>query len=159
MEWSPWISFSEVGHYRIPAKPGVYEIRCVSGRGKPFEIYRAYGVDEHGILSIGESLNLSDRLHGFWRTIQPHTKRSSHAAGWYYVSLGYNHVFKKEKLQFKYKVTETKKQAQKEEFILLCKYRSQFLDLPPLNNNLGKYPKRGWKKIMKAITGIDPLEG
>jgi len=159
MEWSPWISFSEVDRYRIPAKPGVYEIRCVSGRGKPFEIYRASGVDEHGILSIGETSNLSDRLHGFRRTIQPHTKRSSHAAGWYYVSLGYNRVFKKEKLQFKYKVTGTKKQAQKEEFILLCKYRSQFLDLPPLNNNPGKYPKRGWKKIMKAITGIEPLEG
>jgi len=159
MEWSPWIFFSEVGHYRIPAKPGVYEIRCVSGRGKPFKIYRAYGVDEDGILSIGESSNLSDRLHGFRRTIQPHTKRSSHAAGWCYVSLRYERVFKKENLQFKYKVTGTKKQAQKEEFILLCKYRSQFLDLPPLNNNMGEYPKRGWKNIMKAITGIEPLEG
>ena len=159
MEWSSWISFSEVDRYHIPEKPGVYEIRCVSGRGKPIEIYRVYGVDEHGILSIGETSNLSDRLHGFRRTIQPHTKRSSHAAGYYYVSLGYSRVFKKENLQFKYKVTGTKKQAQKEEFILLCKYRSQFLDLPPLNNNLGKYPRRGWKKIMKAITGIEPLEG
>lgn len=157
-QWSEWVFFSDIKKHTIPGRAGVYIIRCIENNSKPFKIYRAYGIDENGTLSIGESSNLENRLHGFYRTIQPFVTRSNHAASWYYVSFKYNRFFKEDNLQFRYKVTSNKKGAEKQEFILLTGYRNQFLDLPPLNNNPGKYPE-DWEKVMKSITGREPLDG
>jgi hypothetical protein len=55
-------------------------------------------------------------------------------------------------------VTTSKETAKREEFILLAKYRKKFLDLPPLNNNPGKYPTDS-DSLMKSITGRPLLDG
>jgi hypothetical protein len=159
MDWSGWIAFSEINRHDIPEKPGVYMIRHAERKGSPAKINRVYGIDEQGILSIGETINLKDRLRGFHRTIEGPRRWSNHAASWYYVSCRYDRFFKKDGLQFRYRITKTKEEAEREEFILLAKYRNKFLDLPPLNNNPGKYPEKDWKDIMKAIFKREPLDG
>jgi len=159
MEWSDWIPFLEINRHNIPERPGVYIIRYSQIKGAPAKVSRAYGIDKQGILSIGETSNLRDRLRGFYRTIKGNRRSSNHAASWYYVSCRYDRFFKKEGLQFRFKVTNTKEEAEREEFILLAKYRNKFLDLPPLNNNPGKYPEEDWKEIMKAIFQREPLDG
>jgi hypothetical protein len=158
MGWSDWKSFLEIKQHNIPERPGVYLIRYSQTKGLPAKINRAYGVDQQGTLSVGETSNLKDRLTGFYRTFEGNTRYSNHAASWYYVSCRYDRFFKKNGLQFRYKVTSTKKAAQREEFILLAKYRNKFLDLPPLNNSPGKYPDEDWEEIMKGIFGREPLE-
>jgi hypothetical protein len=158
MEWSDWIPFSEISRHNIPERPGVYIIRYSRIKGVPAKINRAYGIDKQGTLSIGETSNLKDRLRGFNRTIKGNIRRSNHAAGWYYVSCRYDRLFRKDGLQFRYKVTNTKEEAERKEFILLARYRNKFLDLPPLNNSPGKYPEEDWRNIMKTIFGREPLE-
>jgi len=154
--WSQWISFYDIDKYHVPQKSGVYKIRYFNKNiNKPHQIQRLYGIDKEGILSIGESGNLFNRMWTFYEAIQPLKKQLNHAAAWYYVSFKYNRVFKKRYLQFSYMITQNKKEAERKEFILLAEYRNIFLDLPPLNNNPGKYPY-DWKKIMKSITGILP---
>jgi len=149
---------SKINSYNIPEKSGIYVIRYIKN-GRPFKISRLYGIDKKGIISIGETKDLNKRLKEFYKTVEGQRKSSNHAAGWYYVSCKYDRLFKKDGLQFKFKITESKKEAEREEFILLAKYRNKFLDLPPLNNNPGKYPEKDWEDIMKAIFKREPLKG
>jgi hypothetical protein len=157
MKWSKWISFKTFKQDSLPQQSGVYIIRFVEEKRIPAGIARANGVDKEGTLSIGETADLRHRLAGFYRTVYSGATRSNHSASWYYVSFKYSRLYPKKGLQFKFFQTATKAGAEREEFRLLTRYRTRFLDLPPLNNMPGKYP-RNWKTIMERITRKPPLK-
>src|SRR4030042_3424247 len=91
-DWSDWMFFGEEQLISIPKRPGVYEFRCTDGNGNPMVIDRLNGKDTEGIIYIGSSEELGQRINGFWKTIKQQD-RSRHAAGWTYCSFGYNNIF------------------------------------------------------------------
>ncbi len=58
-DWTDWELLSIVDINSIPKGPGVYIIAAEK------ELSRAVGVDEHGILDIGESERLNFRVRAF----------------------------------------------------------------------------------------------
>ncbi|MGM3217653.1 hypothetical protein ACSQ5K_22790 [Pseudomonas sp. PhalM4] len=84
--WEPeWLKL--VDHYQdAPALPGVYII-CADRA-----IERAVGIDENGILTVGESDNLKRRLSAFVRCAG--SKGSTgHMAGWRFSFASFERCF------------------------------------------------------------------
>lgn len=154
-DWSNWQFFKKTEWEDVPEKPGVYKIRCLDNIGKPVKIKRLVRIDKGGVLSIGESGNLRQRLKQFWKSSREDTR---HAAAWHYFAFRYDEKFPKESMQFCYTPSSSKNEAIRIEFILFLEYRKQFMDGPPLNINRGKYP-RNYKKLFRKIIGKEPPEG
>lgn len=57
--WSEWIELLDYKAARIPAEPGVYRIATMA------PLNRAVGVDQLGLLDVGESRNLKKRVASF----------------------------------------------------------------------------------------------
>jgi hypothetical protein len=150
--WTKWEFFEEEGICGIPEKEGVYQFRCIDEDGHPKPIKRLLGNELEGIIYIGKSKNLQKRINGFWTTIQKQD-RSRHAASWTYVSYNYYPIFSPKHLQYRYFVA---KNPIANEFFLLLSYRKKFMDLPPLNSNMGNYPG-GWEGKWVEIIGRKPL--
>lgn len=120
----------------LPATAGIYIIRC----GK--KIHRAGGVDHNGILYIGKSLKLRDRLWQFWCANHP-------ASGFIHVQpkiattmLGVKYTNTKNidkrlgELFFNTASRILPKDLPKAERAVLYAYAYKFGELPPLNASL-----------------------
>lgn len=120
-----WLNL--VDHYRAaPTGPGVYLI-CAD-----HAINRAVGVDENGILTIGESGNLRDRLGRFVGCVQGrHAK--GHMAGWRFFNSALSKPFPIETLWVSWCEMPSKEDAYRKEGEMLGLYLSQHYELPPLN--------------------------
>ena len=124
---SRWIPLTYDETKRAPATPGVYQIRC---RGKA--IPRMLGVDEEGILTIGESVSIQRRLGLFLYSAEG--KKGGHAAGWRFNFLQLvNKGFPIDSLEFRWAHAPDKKAAYSMEGCLLADYLGRFGELPPLN--------------------------
>lgn len=171
-EWSVWLKFSEGNLEKVPNSPGVYEIRY------PSSLQRFLDKDNDGILTIGESSNLYERIKNFWESING--KSGSHSEGNTFYFLHLEYVFDLNRLEFRYKETKDKEEAELEECKLLDEYEEKYGELPPLNRHRGKTPnyvlylyvkggccveiKRGnetaeIKNILNEIAEIETLEG
>ena len=62
MKWSEWLPFGEVALGGLPEKEGIYEFRCVGEKGAPIVISRLKDKDSNGIIYIGSSENLKNRI-------------------------------------------------------------------------------------------------
>ncbi len=84
--WEPeWLKLTE--HYKsAPVVPGAYII-CADRA-----LNRAIGVDENGILTIGESDNLRRRLSAFVRCAK-NPGAAGHMAGWRFNYAAFEKVF------------------------------------------------------------------
>jgi hypothetical protein len=51
-----------------PGRPGVYRIRALDGAGQPVPFRRLNDIDQEGILHIGQSRNVRERLTQFTRS-------------------------------------------------------------------------------------------
>ena len=96
----------------VPATPGVYIIAA----GRP--LHRAVGIDEEGVLDIGESLDLRSRIKSFVRCA---TKRGDegHMAGWRYAYLNMTAHFEFKILLIRWAIAPSKKDAEAMEALLL----------------------------------------
>jgi len=82
MRWGEYRNFGKVDRRNITRNPGIYYIRCVDNYGKPVLIPRLGGMDNEGIIYIGETgRNLRNRLRSFWKTAH-NSKVNRHRAGW-----------------------------------------------------------------------------
>lgn len=153
-KWSKWLRFEVKELSTIPEKEAIYQFRCVDEKGTPLMISRLKGKDSNGIIYIGSSENLKNRIKGFSKTVEK-KDRSRHAAAWTYCSFNYSSIFPARRLQFRYKVTPNTTTS---EFDLLLGYRKKFMDLPPLNSNRPPYPG-DWKTRIKKVFGKLPLPG
>jgi excinuclease UvrABC nuclease subunit len=70
MNWTKWRRFKDDELADIPSKSGVYQFRCVNKNGKPLLIQRLRKKDPEGIVYIGQSKNLHNRIKGFWVTVK-----------------------------------------------------------------------------------------
>ncbi|MBY8946366.1 hypothetical protein J1G35_10855 [Pseudomonas sp. SH10-3B] len=132
--WEPeWLKLTE--HFlRAPALPGAYII-CANKK-----IHRAVGIDEHGILTIGESENLRRRLAAFVRCARK-PGVSGHMAGWRFNYASFETVFPLDTLWVSWYPTLDKAAAYAKEGEMLALYLAQHFELPPLNY------KFNWPKL------------
>lgn len=108
---------------------------------RPRPIPRAAGVDDSGLLDIGESGNGRQRLRDLLGAAQG--KPRSHRAGWEYSVAGYDFgsAFPLETLRVELLHVDSKPLAEALELALLEDYRWRFKDRPPLNGSTGKINK------------------
>ena len=140
MRWSEYKHFETLDWKTIPSSPGVYYIRCVNNSGNPIRIPRLGGVDNEGIVYIGETgRNLRNRVRNFWKTAH-NFRVSSHIGGWNYSYWGYNKIFPLKNLEFSYMSCKNKDHSERMEVDCLWDYRKtkSYIDLPPLNFSAGK---------------------
>lgn len=128
-----WKRLTEENIHQIPETLGVYQVKL------PRKIHRLLGTDNNGIMVIGFSKNLSNRLDAFYKSIRPITeyKTGFHGEGVRFCKLKLYKIFKVERFLFRYKTTKTIKKAKKLEALELEKYQWLYGELPPLNNSGG----------------------
>jgi len=129
-KWSQWFPLRNPNFKEIQEKAaGVYEIKWAVD-GKPQPINRTNGIDESGLLYIGQSSNLQRRIKGLWQHITG--GKSRHTAGRTYTTYHYERKFPPEQLEVRWALL-SKEQCPKVESKLLDEYVNNFLDKPPLN--------------------------
>ena len=124
-----WYNLNDEEIKKVPAEPGAYKISRFGKNETPIEINRFFGMDKEGIIDIGESKNLRERLRSFKRNIE--NGKGGHMAGWryHYLKLQNKIPF----LKFSYEVCKTKEEAYKKENAMMKKYVEKHKELPPLN--------------------------
>lgn len=124
--WEPeWLKLTE--HYKsAPAAPGAYII-CADR-----SIARVVGIDENGILTIGESTNIRSRLSSFVRCAT-FPKATGHMAGWRFSKSLFEREFPLDSLWVSWYPTNDKPAAYAKEGQMLGLYLAEHYELPPLN--------------------------
>lgn len=128
-DWRPLIG-QEIK--KVPPQEGAYIVRAKNEYAKIQVVRRCVGEDEHGILDVGESKNLRQRLGALLNCMGDATQ-TSHMAGWRYAYLGMNELFPIDRLEFAYRTTEDKEAAYALEGKILEAYVRRHYELPPLN--------------------------
>lgn len=125
-DWTEWAPFTAIGWKSIPTGPGTYMI------GAHRALHRAVGVDEQGILDIGQSKSLRRRLRTFRRCAST-DDAAGHMAGWRFQEYRMARHFPLDKLHVCWRSFETVAEAIVEEARLLEEYVRQHMESPPLN--------------------------
>ena len=119
-------------------KQGVYKIYSIKNN-KPCKISRLAKVDNSGLLYIGSSKNLKDRLSILRRVTIGESdgyKSDAHTFGVKYNAIKkIRELFPLETLFIEVKCTDIFKETESE---LLREYITQYAELPPLNSNYSK---------------------
>lgn len=116
----------------LPESGGVYHIRCIKDN-KVIKINRVLGTDNLGILYIGKSDNLRERLRMLWRVLNPNLKATAHTFGTKYN--GNNKLKKVFPLKTMYVSFETTSEPKNLETKLLNQYFDKFGEVPPFNSS------------------------
>ncbi|MEN3052975.1 MAG: hypothetical protein ABC595_07970 [Candidatus Methanosuratincola petrocarbonis] len=169
LNWTNWLKFKNIWvrngskyffqskeNLLIPEDPGVYQVRCIQKNDKPIQIQRANGVDTEGILYIGSSSDLMERIRTFWRgvneNVPPNLLQASissanmsqiynllkvpHSGANTYAIFQFAGVFPQDSLEVQWAQTSTYKS---DETTLLYAYMAKFLDKPPLNLSIKRW--------------------
>ena len=129
-DWSGWTEdwLPLLDAYKTaPDLPGVYIIAADRA------IHRLVGVDEHGILDIGESDSLQARLSAFVGCARG-TRQAGHSAGWRFLDNKFAEHFPLESLWVSWRTAHNKEEAHAGESQYLSTYLSLHYELPPLNH-------------------------
>lgn len=124
--WTEWTPFSAVSWKAIPTGPGTYMI------GAHRALHRAVGIDEQGILDIGQSKFLRRRLRTFWQCANAESA-IGHMAGWRFQKYKMARHFPLGKLHVCWRHFGTAAEAIVEEARLIEAYVHQHMESPPLN--------------------------
>jgi hypothetical protein len=130
-EWD-WRPLTGEEIKKVPVKEGAYIVRAKNEYSKVQVMRRCVGEDEHGILDVGESQNLRQRLGALLNCMCDATQ-TGHMAGWRYAYLGMNELFPLDRLEFAYQTTKDKDAAYALEGKILEAYVRRHYELPPLN--------------------------
>ena len=98
---------------------------------------RAIGSDEDGILDVGESMHLRQRLRRFRRCAMNRLKKG-HMAGRRYASLRLERHFPLDSLRVRWTAAESKDDANRIEGIVMLRYLQRHGELPPLNYSFNR---------------------
>ena len=142
--WSEWQSLADLDMKKVTTGPGAYVIAA----DQP--LHRAVGVDEDGILDVGESSSLRQRLRDFVRCA---TRRGDegHMAGWRYAFFHFADHYPFSTLRIRWVAAATKEEAYRHEGLVLLVYLCRHAELPPLNYkfNWKLFEELGWNILDK----------
>ncbi len=144
--WNEWIDLKKNASYK---SYGVYKIRLTDLKDCPIEISRFLDNDKYGILQIGSSKHIEERIKCFRSAMEG--KGCAHAEGKrlnlikkYTNFIGrYNNC----KIQYSFMKLRNEIEARKEEEQLLKCYFKRHGEVPPLNNNLPKKYNIDWESL------------
>jgi hypothetical protein len=127
------ISFVEDSFWNhIPKCGGVYFIYSYNNQ-IPIRINRVLGTDVEGLLYIGKSINLRERLRMLWRVLNPKQNATAHTFGTKYnKNKNLRETFPLNSLYVSFIIT-TEPQILESE--LLDKYFLQYGEVPPFNSS------------------------
>jgi hypothetical protein len=127
------ISLSENKFWnRIPESEGVYFIHSYNDENCT-KLYRVLGQDEEGVLYIGKSKNIRERLRMLWRVLNPKLKATAHTFGTKYnTNKKLREAFPSKSLYVSYRTTIEPKKLESE---LLDKYFLKYGEVPPFNSS------------------------
>jgi hypothetical protein len=117
----------------VPKEEGVYWIYGLEPDGKPCLINRLFGSDPTGLLYVGQSKDLRERLRMLWRTIQEDYLAKAHTFG-----KKYKHIkkarnkFPIHSLMVRFELCSS---AKNREAKVLEKYIAEFGEVPPFNSS------------------------
>ena len=138
---APWLKLTD-------QEPIVYRLRVLANGGRAFRrIRRATGVDDLGVLGIGESGRGRSRLRDFWKAAAGEAR--SHRAGRDFAWYEFGEVFGLDLLRVEFVRLGSKDLAEAVEAALIEEYRSDFKDRPPLNGSSGKV-----RKVVRWLEGL-----
>jgi len=118
----------------IPPSSGIYFIYSLDDNGTPIESKRLLGTDKGGVLYIGKSNHLRERLRMLWRVLNPEYKTTAHTFG-----LKYNtyeilrKYFPRDKFAIKFEESKSPKDLEKKH---LEDYLNTFGEVPPFNSSI-----------------------
>ena len=116
----------------IPESGGVYYIKTYYNQ-IPIRLNRVLGTDKDGILYIGKSDNLRERLRMLWRVLNPKLNATAHPFGKKFnENKKLKNTFPLKSLYISYKISTDPKAL---EFDLLQKYFLKFGEVPPFNSS------------------------
>jgi hypothetical protein len=121
----------------VPSRPGIYFIHSTSKNGN--QIPRLLKPDVTGLLYVGHSNNLRERLRMLWRTIQKKYKSDAHPFGKKYK---HNFLVKSKFPIFSLTITfEVCGNSKSKESIFIKKYIREYGEVPPFNSSSSnQYP-------------------
>ena len=118
----------------IPPSSGVYFIYSLNDNGLPIESQRLLGTDTEGVLYIGKSNNLRDRLRMLWRVLNPEYKTTAHTFGSKYNSYKIlREYFPHDKFAIKFEESKLPLELEKKS---LKYYLNTFGEVPPFNSSI-----------------------
>lgn len=149
-EWSEWHALADLELSAVPVKPGAYIISAA----RP--IQRSIGEDILGVLDIGESLNLRQRIRDFIRCATRHGDEG-HMAGWRCAFFRFERLYPFSALRVRWLATATKAEAYEIEGRLFLEYLLAHAELPPLNYsfNWSVFRREGWDHFDKLLLARD----
>lgn len=135
--WSGWFDLAHIAGKKVNLdlvkenleKPGGYIIR-IEGR----KIHRFGGIDVLGIIDIGQSNHLWNRINQFHRCLGMQDRdKCGHMAGWRFRWLELSIDFSVEKLRVAWRNTKDNERPDDVEAKAMRCYINLFKELPPLN--------------------------
>ncbi|MBF0305750.1 MAG: hypothetical protein HQL41_08900 [Alphaproteobacteria bacterium] len=124
--WTDWKLLIGLEWKEVPKGPGTYMIAA------DHPLNRAVGTDQEGILDIGKSKGLRDRLKRFQHCASTPEKRG-HMAGRRFALYEMTSHFPMESLYVSWRPAASEDLAAREEGRLLDEYVKQHMESPPLN--------------------------
>lgn len=127
------ISLAENNFWKqIPESGGVYFIYSYNNN-TPIKLNRVLGIDKEGVLYIGKSDNLRERLRMLWRVLNRKLKATAHTFGTKYNNnKKLEEAFPLKSLYISFRITTNPKILESE---LLDKYFSKYGEVPPFNSS------------------------
>ncbi len=126
---------------------GVYRIRLVDNSGNAISIKRFLGEDKVGIIAIGQTKNIKNRLRGFYKVVIE-KKKYSHSEGLTIHLLReitkFSEKFEPCTFQYAFRKVDNPKEEEKK---LLKGYFKEYGEIPPLNYKREFISSKGIKKL------------
>ena len=151
--WTEWTNISQKEEFKkLYRASGVYKLRAVHSVGSPIEIGRFQDTDKDGILLIGNSKRVGERIRDFYKAYEEY-KFSRHNVGERLFLLRFllgNVTSFQERvcaIEFSVEELKNKNEAEAEEERLLKCYVLKYAELPPLNRNLPDNHYTQWNNL------------
>lgn len=137
--WSGWYPFNRkrIQELRplLNDEIGIYSLRIITNNGTPRSLNRIVQKDKSGILYYGKAVNLFRRLKECIRRFEGIESSPHSGAGTYLIYFSKTKWFKHGLIQFRWRLCKNEKEALKEETKSIRRYRTKFMDSPPLNSS------------------------
>lgn len=148
--WTNSTILKDVDLKSITTGPGTYIIST----GRP--IARVIEIDPEGIIDIGESGRLRQRVREFVRSATE-PGREGHMAGWRYAFFRFDRHFPFDELRIRWCTVETKAEAYEIEGRTMLAYLTKHAELPPLNYSFNWSPFKadGWDLFDRMLADGD----
>ncbi len=142
-----WTEWKDLDEGINESNSGVYKMRIVNSAGQAYKLKRFLGIDSNGIIAIGSTNNLNERIDVFNKvTMDKKYKHSEAKKLLYNIKYArFNSVFKKYKIQFSIKKVSNEEEYKEEESELIKCYFKKYGEVPPLNSNLSD--KKDWLNL------------